>query len=57
MDTEACNLLAAGRRSVDSVPVQVEGDQQLGRRVLEQLASRPDRRIEQDATVGSILER
>ena len=41
MDTEAFTLLAAGRRPVDTVPVQVEGDQELGRRVLEQLAVTP----------------
>lgn len=41
LDTETFTVLAAGRRPVDSVEVRVEGDQALGRAVLEQLVLTP----------------
>lgn len=41
LDTEAFTVLGAGRRPVDDVSVQICGDAELGRRVLEQLAVTP----------------
>jgi uncharacterized protein (TIGR03083 family) len=41
IDFEAWALLAGGRRSVDDVAAQVEGDADLGRRLLENLAVTP----------------
>ncbi len=41
MDTETFVILAGGRRSPDDVGVEVTGDQDLGRRVLEALAVTP----------------
>ena len=41
LDTETFTLLAAGRRRADDVDVRVEGDADLGRRVLDQLAVTP----------------
>jgi uncharacterized protein (TIGR03083 family) len=41
MDVESFVVLAGGRRPVDSVDVQVSGDEELGRRVLAALAVTP----------------
>jgi uncharacterized protein (TIGR03083 family) len=41
MDVEVFAVLAGGRRAVDDVPVEIEGDTDLGRRVLEALAVTP----------------
>jgi len=41
LDVEGFALLAGGRRPVDEVPVVVQGDAELGRRVLEALAVTP----------------
>lgn len=41
LDREAFIVLAGGRRPVDRVPVEVAGDEELGRRVLEALAVTP----------------
>jgi hypothetical protein len=41
MDVEVFAVLAGGRRAVDAVPVEVDGDADLGRRVLEALAVTP----------------
>lgn len=41
MDRESFVVLAGGRRPADTVPVEIAGDEELGRRVLEALAVTP----------------